>query len=74
MTPQREAMHMIAPPPVTSRNDLADAALDAINRAQAVIEFGLDGRILHANQNFLDALGYELHEVVGQPHAMFCEP
>ena len=67
-------MHMIAPAPVTSRDDLAHAALDAINRAQAVIEFGLDGRILHANQNFLDALGYELHEVVGQPHAMFCEP
>ena len=74
MTPPREAMHMIAPAPVTSRDDLAHAALDAINRAQAVIEFGLDGRILHANQNFLDALGYELHEVVGQPHAMFCEP
>ena len=67
-------MHMIAPAPVTSRDDLAHAALDAINRAQAVIEFGLDGRILHANQNFLDALGYELHEVVGQPHAMFCAP
>ncbi|KQY01821.1 chemotaxis protein [Massilia sp. Root133] len=65
---------MIAPAPVTSRDDLAHAALDAINRAQAVIEFGLDGRILHANQNFLDALGYELHDVVGQPHAMFCEP
>jgi methyl-accepting chemotaxis protein len=74
MTPPREAMHMIAPAPVTSRDDLAHAALDAINRAQAVIEFGLDGRILHANQNFLDALGYELHDVVGQPHAMFCEP
>jgi len=67
-------MHMIAPAPVTSRDELANAALDAINRAQAVIEFGLDGRILHANQNFLDALGYELHDVLGQPHAMFCEP
>lgn len=67
-------MHMIAPAPVTSRDELANAALDAIDRAQAVIEFGLDGRILHANQNFLDAFGYELHDVLGQPHAMFCEP
>jgi methyl-accepting chemotaxis protein len=67
-------MQMIAPAPVTSRDDLAHAALDAIDRAQAVIEFGLDGRILHANQNFLDALGYALDDVVGQPHAMFCEP
>jgi methyl-accepting chemotaxis protein len=32
-------MHIIAPAPVTSRDDLAHAALDAINRAQAIIEF-----------------------------------
>ncbi|KQQ40508.1 chemotaxis protein [Duganella sp. Leaf126] len=46
----------------------------AVNRAQAVIEFDLTGRILTANDNFLNALGYKLDEVVGQPHAMFCEP
>jgi len=49
------------------------AKIDAINRVQAVIEFGLDGRILHANENFLTALGYTLDEVVGQHHALFCE-
>ena len=47
---------------------------DAVNRAQAVIEFDLTGKILHANNNFLNALGYTLDEVVGQQHAMFCEP
>ncbi|WP_305824194.1 methyl-accepting chemotaxis protein [Massilia brevitalea] len=46
----------------------------ALNRAQAVIEFTLDGYITHANENFLDVMGYALEEVVGQHHSMFCEP
>ncbi|MFX7816648.1 PAS domain-containing protein, partial [Acinetobacter baumannii] len=32
----------------------------AIRKAQAVIEFTLDGKILDANANFLGALGYSL--------------
>ncbi len=48
--------------------------LKAIDRAQAVIEFALDGTILTANKNFLDAVGYSLGEVVGQHHRMFCDP
>ncbi len=48
--------------------------LAAINRSQAVIEFALDGRILHANQNFLNALGYTLEEVRGQHHSLFVTP
>ncbi len=48
--------------------------LDAINRAQAVIQFTPDGRILHANENFLNTLGYSLSEVVGQHHSMFVDP
>ncbi len=46
----------------------------AINRVQAVIEFALDGTILHANANFLSALGYTLDEVRGHRHAMFVAP
>jgi len=46
----------------------------ALNRAQAVIEFTLDGYITHANENFLAVMGYSLEEVVGQHHSMFCEP
>jgi methyl-accepting chemotaxis protein len=46
----------------------------ALNRAQAVIEFTLDGYITHANENFLGVMGYSLEEVVGQHHSMFCEP
>ena len=48
--------------------------LAAINTSQAVIEFGLDGRILAANDNFLAAVGYTLEEVRGQHHALFVEP
>ncbi|AVX03155.1 biofilm dispersion protein BdlA [Maritalea myrionectae] len=48
--------------------------ITAIGRSQAVIEFDLDGTILHANQNFLDALGYQLDEVVGQHHRIFVKP
>ncbi|TYP88955.1 methyl-accepting chemotaxis protein [Blastococcus xanthinilyticus] len=46
----------------------------AIDRSQAVIEFALDGTVLTANQNFLDAMGYRLAEVRGKHHRMFCEP
>ncbi|KQR69051.1 methyl-accepting chemotaxis protein [Rhizobium sp. Leaf341] len=48
--------------------------LDALSRAQAIIEFTPDGRIVTANENFLSVLGYELEEIVGQHHAIFCEP
>lgn len=51
-----------------------EGKIAAIDRVQAMIEFDLTGRILHANQNFLDAFGYVLQEVVGQHHRMFCEP
>ncbi len=48
--------------------------IDAINKAQAVIEFSLDGRILHANDNFLSTVGYTLAEIKGQHHSMFADP
>ena len=52
-----------------ARDALAQA--DAIGRSQAVIEFGMDGTILTANENFLDAMGYRLAEIAGKRHAMF---
>jgi methyl-accepting chemotaxis protein len=51
---------------------LGDASkIAAIDRAQAVIEFKLDGTIVHANENFLHALGYSLSEITGKHHSMF---
>ncbi|NTA29902.1 methyl-accepting chemotaxis protein [Allorhizobium ampelinum] len=48
--------------------------LDALSRAQAIIEFMPDGKILTANKNFLETLGYTLEEIVGKHHGIFCEP
>ena len=48
--------------------------IDAIHKAQAVIEFELDGTILTANENFLATMGYSLDEVKGQHHSMFAPP
>ena len=52
----------------------AQAKLAALDRVQGVIEFDLNGRILSANQNFLDVVGYTLPEIVGQHHSLFLEP
>lgn len=48
--------------------------IEAINRSQAVIEFEMDGTILHANENFLAAVGYQLDEIRGQHHSLFVDP
>ncbi|AWN41197.1 PAS domain S-box protein [Methylobacterium durans] len=48
--------------------------IDAIGLSQAVIQFDLDGNILSANRNFLDAVGYRLDEIVGRHHSIFVEP
>jgi len=45
----------------------------AIDRAQAMIEFNLDGTIVTANENFLRAMGYTLAEIQGKHHSMFVE-
>ena len=45
----------------------------AINKSQAVIEFTLDGTILTANANFLNAIGYRLDEIQGRNHGMFVD-
>jgi methyl-accepting chemotaxis protein len=52
----------------------ANAKLEAIDRAMAVIEFNLDGSILTANQNFLTRMGYTLAELKGKHHRLFCTP
>jgi methyl-accepting chemotaxis protein len=58
------------------KNREADMAgqITAIDKAMAVISFGLDGTILDANENFLAATGYALAEIKGRHHSMFCEP
>jgi methyl-accepting chemotaxis protein len=52
--------------------DLA-GQISAIQKSQAVIEFKMDGTIITANDNFLQALGYSLSEIEGRHHSLFVE-
>ncbi len=55
--------------------DMEDAGkIAAINRAQAVIEFEMDGTIVSANENFLTTMGYTIDEIRGKHHSMFVTP
>ena len=46
----------------------------AIDRSQGVIEFDLEGRVIHANARFLETVGYRAEEIVGRHHGMFVDP
>ncbi|SDL93309.1 PAS domain-containing methyl-accepting chemotaxis protein [Ensifer sp. YR511] len=50
----------------------ANQIIAALSKSQAIIQFDLTGKILTANENFCQALGYNLSEIVGQHHRMFC--
>jgi len=45
----------------------------AIDQSYATVVFKNDGTIIKANQIFLDTMGYNLNEIVGKHHSMFCE-
>ena len=46
--------------------------LSAMEENFAIISFKPDGTILHANDNFLNVLGYTQNETAGNHHRMFC--
>lgn len=50
----------------------SESLLKAIGRSMAVVEFTPQGRVIKANPNFLDTMGYRLEEVVGRHHGLFC--
>ncbi|QEL20586.1 methyl-accepting chemotaxis protein [Limnoglobus roseus] len=56
------------------RNADIEGQLAAISRAQAIIEFRLDGTIVAANENFLSVTGYRLDEVQSRNHSMLVDP
>jgi len=49
-----------------------EAFINALIRSTAVIQFRLDGTVVTANTQFLDAMGYTLDQIVGKKHSMFC--
>jgi methyl-accepting chemotaxis protein len=65
----------LAPQSTIDEQQFADYAgqVAAIHKSQAVIEFNMDGTILTANDNFLNAMGYSLDEIKGRHHSMFVD-
>ena len=57
-----------------ARNAEFEGTVNAINRALAVVEFDLQGRVLKANDNFLALVGYTRAQIQGQNHTLFCCP
>ena len=75
--PKTTATDVSAPKiPSVSREVLADlqGQVAAINKAQAVIEYTLTGKIVSANENFLRILGYTLDEIRDQHHSLLADP
>ncbi len=50
----------------------ARAILKAIDASYAYVEFDLGGHVLTANANFLQTMGYQLPEIQGKHHRLFC--
>jgi methyl-accepting chemotaxis protein len=56
------------------KSSSSNGMVAALSRSQAIIEFTPEGKILEANENFLNAMGYTAEEIVGKHHSIFCEP
>lgn len=56
------------------KNASNQSQINAIHKAQAVIEFTLTGEIVNANDNFLSLMGYQLSEIKGKHHRIFVDP
>jgi len=56
-----------------NQNDRVKSQMRAIDNSMAYIEFDSDGIVQTANKNFLKALKYELADIVGKHHRIFCD-
>lgn len=45
---------------------------NALDRSMQIAEFTPDGMLITANANFLQAMGYQLVDIIGQHHTFFC--
>ncbi|MGD1016956.1 MAG: PAS domain-containing methyl-accepting chemotaxis protein [Roseiarcus sp.] len=48
--------------------------VEAISRAQSVIEYAPDGTVLEVNENFVKSSGYSREKAVGMNHRSFVDP
>jgi methyl-accepting chemotaxis protein len=56
------------------KSNIQNGILRALDSSTATISFELDGTIIEANDNFLNAAGYSLSEIKGKHHKIFCPP
>lgn len=54
------------------KSNIQAGVLTALDRSTATISFALDGTIIDANMNFLQTVGYQLSDIKGQHHKLFC--
>ena len=52
---------------------LNSSMLLALDKSQATIEFTLDGKIVDANENFLNTMGYSIDQIRNKHHSVFVE-
>ncbi|WP_419759761.1 PAS domain-containing methyl-accepting chemotaxis protein [Acidisoma sp.] len=52
----------------------AKRVLNALDRSLAIIEFNPQGRILAANHEFCQLMGYDAAELLGKHHSIFVDP
>ena len=57
-----------------ARNAEFEGTVAAIGRALAAVEYDLSGRVITANDNFLQLMDYSLDEIRGCHQRMFCTP
>ncbi|ESP90854.1 hypothetical protein N483_20745 [Pseudoalteromonas luteoviolacea NCIMB 1944] len=50
-----------------------EQTLFSVGRSTAIIEFTPDGKIITANDNFLKVMEYDLSELIGRHHRIFCD-
>ena len=55
-----------------NKSNIQNGVLNALDSSTATIAFELDGTIIEANENFLQATGYTLSDIQGQHHKIFC--
>lgn len=57
----------------TNETNELENLVKVLDGVLAVIELGMDGKVIKANQNYLRVFGSEFEEVIGQHHSIFCE-
>lgn len=59
---------------VVAMTPARDALLDALDRSLGMLTLTTDGTIVDVNDKLLDAVGYRREELIGNPHAILCDP